>query len=242
MKLSATKHLQRQRAASAPAVKTRRKFRVVIVDENALCRRGLREILREDGRFEVIAEAHNGEDGLEAILEHKPDVAVLDIALPGISGLEVAALLKVKDGATNLVILAQQKDEKLFNRAISLGVKGYVLKKNAGNEILDCIATVARGEPYVSSVLTDFLLRRGSRVESLGRRKPGIRQLTATERRILNRIAQGKTSREIAKEYGISPRTVDSHRAHICEKLNLRGRNRLIHFALEHRDPLSHLD
>ncbi len=220
----------------------RRKFRVVIVDENTLCRRGLRELLREDGRFDIVAEADHGESGLKTILEQKPDVAVLDAALPGISGLEVAALLKANNGTTNPVILAQHKDEKLFNRAMSLGVKGYVLKKNPGNEILDCIATVAQGEPYVSSMLTDFLLRRGSRVESLGRRKPGIKQLTAAERRVLNRIAQGKTSREIAAEYGISPRTVDSHRTHICEKLNFRGRNRLLHFALEHRDALSHLD
>lgn len=228
--------------ASGTSAKAHGKFRVVIVDENPLCRRGLRDLLGEDKRFDVVAEADHGETGLKTILEEKPDVAVLDTNLPGINGLEVAALLRVKDHAINTVMLAQQKDEALFNRAISQGVKGYVLKKNAGNEILDCIATVARGEPYVSSLLTDFLLRRRSSIESLGKRKPGLGQLTTAERRILKRIAGGKTSREIAAEYGISPRTVDSHRAHICEKLGLTGSNRLLQFALEHRDALGHLE
>lgn len=243
MKQPTIKNLQRPKStASGTSAKAHGKFRVVIVDENPLCRRGLRDLLGEDKRFDVVAEADHGETGLKTILEEKPDVAVLDTNLPGINGLEVAALLRVKDHAINTVMLAQQKDEALFNRAISQGVKGYVLKKNAGNEILDCIATVARGEPYVSSLLTDFLLRRRSSIESLGKRKPGLGQLTTAERRILKRIATGKTSREIAAEYGISPRTVDSHRAHICEKLGLTGSNRLLQFALEHRDALGHLE
>ncbi|HXS68742.1 MAG TPA: response regulator transcription factor [Candidatus Polarisedimenticolia bacterium] len=218
------------------------KYRVVIADENCLSRKGLRDLLYEDGRFEVVAEASNGEGALKAIMEYKLDVAILDATLPDISGLEVAGLLKAKNKPTPLVILAAQKDEKLFNQSISLGIKGFVLKKNSAREILDCIAAVATGEVYVSSVLTDFLLRRRNNIEVLSRRKPGLGNLTASERRILKRIAQGKTSREIAVECGVSPRTVDSHRAHICEKLGLRGSNRLLQFALEHRDALSHLD
>ena len=243
MKLEMTKHSRRQKTSSADIPpRAHGKFRVAIVDENPLCRRGLRDLLGEDKRFVVVAEADNGETGLKTILEHKPDVAVLDANLPGMGGIELAALLREKNDMINTVILAQQKDEALFNRAISQGIQGYVLKKNAGNEILDCIAAVARGEPYVSSLLTDFLLRRRSSVESLRRRKPGLGHLTATERRILKRIARGKTSREIAAEYGVSPRTVDSHRAHICEKLGLTGSNRLLQFALEYRDALDHLD
>jgi DNA-binding NarL/FixJ family response regulator len=212
------------------------------LDENPLCRRGLRELLREDERFDVVAEATQGNAGLKTIFEHEPDVAVIDANLAGLNGLELTALLHAKDLKVNIVILGQEKDEKLFNQAISLGVKGYVLKKTAEREILDCIATVARGEAYISSALTDFLLRRAGRTESLEGHKPGLTQLTATERRVLNRIAHGKTSREIAAECGISPRTVDSHRSHICEKLDISGRNRLIHFAIEHRDALSHSD
>lgn len=243
LKQPAGKNPRRQKpSTSSGSVKTRRKIRIVIVDENPLCRRGLREHLRGDDRFEVVAEADQGNAGLKLIAEHKPDIAIIDVNLGGASGLELTALLRAKDVVVSTVILGQEKDEKLFNHAISLGVKGYVLKRNAGNEIIDCIATVARGEAYICPELTDFLLRRAGRTDSLERQKPGLNKLTATERRVLNRIAHGKTSREIAAECGISPRTVDSHRSHICEKLNLTGRNRLIHFAIEHRDALSHSD
>jgi DNA-binding NarL/FixJ family response regulator len=231
----------------SPGLKTstelKRKVRVVIADESTMCRRGLGELLREDGRFEILAELAHGEAAFKVVRDQKPDVAVLDAALPGINGLEFAALLeaKEKDCETKLVIFAMQKDEKLFNRAISLGIRGYVLKRQTENEILSCIAAVASGEAYVSPLLTDFLLRRRGRTDSLGKRQPGLRELTAAERRILKRIALGKTSREIAMEGSISPRTVESHRAHIREKLGLRGSNQLLQFALEHRDALSHL-
>jgi len=233
--------LQKTSSSRLPA-RTNRKYRVVIVDENPLCRKGLSELLREDGRFEVVAEGDHGETGLAIILEKKPDVAVLDVMLPGLTGLEIAALLKTKDSNIKPVILSMEKDEKFFNQAISLEIRGYVLKKNAPSEILGCILAVARGEAYISSSFTDFLLQRRSNIEALSRQKPGLSQLTAAERRILKRIAQGRTSREIAAECSISPRTVDSHRAHICEKLGLSGSNRLLQFALEHRDALGHLD
>src|ERR1051325_10264668 len=229
-----------RRRASAPA-EAKVKFSVVVGDENALCRRGLRDLLQEDDRLEIVAEADDGHAMLRMILEHKPDIAVLDAGLPGLSVLEAPALLKARGLQTGLVILTQQKDERIFNRAISLGIRGYVLKKHAANELLACIAAVAQGEAYVSPFLTDLLLRRRSRVDSLSRRQPGVTQLTPAEKRILKRIAEGKTSREIAADCGISPRTVDSHRANICEKLGLSGSNRLLQFAFEHRDALSQL-
>jgi len=243
MKPPLTKTSQRQKPATpaAPA-KIRGRFRLVVIDDNPLCRMGLRQLLREDARFDHVGEASGGEAGLRLIIDHRPHVAIVDSALADMDALEFAATLKTKYKQTNLVILAQQKDEKHFNRAISLGIKGYVLKKSAVNEILDCISAAARGEPYVCSSLTDFLLRRGSSAESLRRQTPGLSLLSAAERRILARIALGKTSREIATEFGISPRTVDSHRSHICEKLKLIGKNRLLHFALEHRDSFGPLE
>src|SRR3974390_2721506 len=99
-----------------------------------------------------------------------------------------------------------------------------------------------RGESYVSPSLTGFLLRRRSRAELLAQKRPGLEDLTVAERRILKRIADGKTTKEIATEFFISPRTVESHRANICEKLSLTGTNRLLQFALQNRDALSHLD
>jgi DNA-binding NarL/FixJ family response regulator len=231
-----------ERNSAPPPAATTKKFQVIIADENPVCRRGLRDLLGKDPRFEIVAELEDGEALFETIVEKQPDVAVLDSTLPGLNGVELAALLKASEATTNLVMIASQSDEDAFNQAINAGVKGYVLKKSSEHELLDCIATTAAGGAYVSPALTDFLLRRHSSTERLRGEQPGLIRLTFQERRIINRIAQGKTSRQIAIECGISLRTVDSHRANICEKLGLNGRHRLLQFALQHRDALNHLD
>ncbi len=217
------------------------KIRVMIVDDHPLFRQGLRQAIGGDSRFEVIGEADNGQAALEKISELRPDVAVLDVNLPGLTGLEVAATLRQKKVKVSVVILTMLKDEQAFNKALNLGIHGYVLKENAADEILNCIAAVSRNESYVSPSLTDFLLRRRSRAESLASHKPGLDDLTVAEKRILKRVASGKTTKEIAAELFISPRTVESHRANICEKLELVGANRLLQFALENRDALNQL-
>lgn len=217
------------------------KIRVMIVDDHPLFRQGLRQAIAGDSRFEVIGEADNGQIALDRILEIHPEVVVLDVNLPGLTGLEVAAALRTKKLRVSIVILTMLKDEQAFNKALNLGIHGYVLKENAAEEILNCIAAVSRNEAYVSPSLTDFLLRRRSRAESLASHKPGLDDLTVAEKRILKRVALGKTTKEIAAELFISPRTVETHRANICEKLELIGANRLLQFALENRDALNQL-
>ncbi len=218
------------------------KTRVVIVDDHPLFRQGLRHAIEGNPRFEVAAEAGRCETALDLILQEKPDVAVLDVNLPDMNGFDLVRALRRKKCTVPIVILTMLKDEQAFNTALNLKVSGYVLKDNASAEILNCIEAVANGDSYVSPSLTDFLLRRRSRAEQLARKQPGLDDLTVAERRILKRIADGKTSREIATEFFISPRTVESHRAHICEKLDLSGSNKLLHFALENRDSLKHLE
>jgi DNA-binding NarL/FixJ family response regulator len=217
------------------------KIRVMIVDDHPLFRQGLRQAIGEDSRFEVIGEADNGQTALNKIPELRPDVVVLDVNLPGVNGLEVAASLRAKKLKVSIVILTMLKDEQAFNKALNLGIHGYVLKENAAEEILNCIAAVSRNEAYVSPSLTDFLLRRRSRADSLASHKPGLDDLTVAEKRILKRVASGITTKEIAAELFISPRTVESHRANICEKLELVGAHRLLQFALENRDALNQL-
>jgi DNA-binding NarL/FixJ family response regulator len=217
------------------------KIDVVIVDDHPLFRQGLRQAVEVDTRFHLAGETDNGQAALDLIRQLQPDVAVLDLNLPGMNGLEVAAALQSKKSRTHLVVLTMLKDEAAFNKALNLGVQGYVLKENAAGEILSCIAAVARGEAYVSPSLTDFLLRRRSRGDRLAAQKPGLDDLTMAEKRILKRVAAGRTNKEIAAELFISPRTVESHRANICEKLGLTGSNRLLQFALENRDALGQL-
>src|SRR5271170_858372 len=123
---------------------------VLIVDDHPLFRSGLRQIIADDPRFELIGETGDGEAALQLIQEKKPDVAVLDVNLPGLSGLEIARQLQGKRLPTRIIILTMYKEEETFNRAMDLGVRGFVLKENAVQDILDGIAAVAQGEHYLS--------------------------------------------------------------------------------------------
>lgn len=219
----------------------RDRIKVLMVDDHPLFRQGLRQVILSDSRFELAGEADSGESALELIHERKPDIVVLDVNLPKMSGLDLAAALRQKQFAGGLVVLTMLKDEQVFNQAMNVGVGGFVLKENAAGEILNCMASVANGEPYVSPSLTSFLLRRRNRAETLATRTPSLDDLTTAERRILKAIAHKKTTKEIASELFVSPRTVESHRANISAKLSLKGSNSLLQFALENRDALDHL-
>lgn len=208
---------------------------ILMVDDHPLFRQGLRHSVETDGRFEVIGEAGDGPTALRLLEESRPDVAVLDINLPGLSGLDLAREVRAKRLPTRLVILTMHKEEDLFNLALDLGVSGFVLKENAATDIVNCLAAVAAGEHYLSPSISGYLVRRRQHASDLAKRKPGIDDLTRAERRVLKLIADQKTSREIASELFISPRTVEAHRAHISAKLELRGAHSLLRFALENR-------
>src|SRR5262245_26007822 len=122
------------------------KTRVVIVDDHPLFRQGLRQAIAGDSRFEIAGEADNGQTALDMVLERHPDVAVLDINLPRMNGLELASTLREKKSTARLVILTMLKDEQAFNKALNLGIHGFVLKENIADEILNCIAAVSRNE------------------------------------------------------------------------------------------------
>ena len=208
---------------------------VLIVDDHPLFRNGLRQVITDDPRFELAGETGDGAIALELIREKKPDVAVLDVNLPGFSGLEIAQQLQGKRSRTRLIILTMHKEEEIFNRALNLGVSGFILKENAVDEIVKAIITVAGDGHYLSSSVSSYLVRRRNREELLAAKKPGLEDLTKAERRILKLIAAKKTSREIGAELFISTRTVEAHRANIITKLELQGTHSLLQFALENR-------
>ena len=213
-------------------------IKVLMVDDHPLFRSGLRQVIVSDPRFELVAEAGDGETALRLIQEKRPDVAILDVNLPGLSGLEVARRSQGKRPPVRLIMLTMHKEEAIFNRALDFGVRGFVLKENAVEEIVKAIVAVAAGEHYLSSTISGYLVRRRSRAEALAAEKPGLDNLTKAERRILKLVAQKKTSRQIGAELFISPRTVEAHRANICSKLELRGSHSLLQFALENRSSL----
>jgi DNA-binding NarL/FixJ family response regulator len=208
---------------------------VLIVDDHPLFRSGLRQVIVDDPRFELVGDIGDGGEAWQLIQEKKPTVAVLDVNLPGLSGLEIARKLQTERLLTHVIMLTMHKDEETCNRALDFGAKGFVLKENAIEEILKAITVVAGGEHYLSSTISGYLVRRRNRAESLAAKKPGLDDLTKAERRILKLIAEKKTSREIGAELFISPRTVEAHRANICAKLELTGSHSLLQFALENR-------
>jgi DNA-binding NarL/FixJ family response regulator len=215
-----------------------RRPKILIVDDHPLFRRGLRQVIFDDRRFELVGEAADGEAALKFIQEKKPDVAVLDLKLPGLTGLEIAHKLQAAHSPTRVIILTMHNEEELINRALDSGVMGFVLKENAVEEIVNAIAAVAEGEHYFSPTVSSHLIRRRNRAESLAKENPGLDDLTRAELRILKLISMKKTSREIAAELFISPRTVEAHRANICSKLDLHGSHSLLQFALENRSLL----
>jgi DNA-binding NarL/FixJ family response regulator len=218
--------------------RSRSSVRVAIIDDHPLFRQGLRQLLEQDARYACAGEAGDGPAALELLARERPEVAVLDVNLPGFTGLEVARRVQERRLPTRLVVLTMCNDEETFNRAMDLGVLGYVLKENAVAEVLESICAVAHGRHYLSPSISGYLLRRHERAGALATQRPGLEDLTKAERRILGLIALNKTSREIAAELFVSPRTVETHRANICAKLGLRGSHRLLQFALENRSAL----
>lgn len=210
---------------------------IIIADDHPIFRQGLKQLIEKYPGFRVVAEAEDGESALNLITTHAPRIAVLDLNMPKIDGFAVAQRARQMKLAVSIVILTMHKDELHFNEAINLGVQGYLIKDSAATEVIDCLKAVISGREYFSPVLSSFLLtrRRGAvQTEKL----PGVGDLTATERRVLLLLAELKTTKEIAAELGVSPRTIDNHRAHICSKLNLQGSHALTRFALQHKNEL----
>jgi len=213
-------------------------IRLVIADDHPLLRQGLRQVIESDSRLQVLAEAGEGKTALERIEALRPDVAVLDIEMPELTGFDLLRAIRAKKLAVEVVFLTMYKDEDMFNEALDLGAKGYVLKDSAITDIVGCIRAVAAGRHYISPAISSFLVSRNTRSAELVKQKPSLNDLTPTERRILRLIAEKKTSKEIAAELFISHRTVENHRSNICQKLDLQGSHSLIKFAFDHKSQL----
>lgn len=213
-------------------------IRIVIADDHPIYREGLRRVIERDTALRVLAEASDGEEALTHIATLQPDIAVLDLDMPKCDGFQVVRRLQEQRQPVAAIFLTMHKDEDAFNEALNLGVRGYVLKDSAVADIVRGIRAVAEGEDFISPQLSSYLLRRARRNTELIERKPSLNDLTPAERRVLSLVAEHKTSKEIAAELFISPRTVDHHRANICAKLDLHGINALLKFAIAQQGKL----
>jgi DNA-binding NarL/FixJ family response regulator len=213
-------------------------LRIVIADDHPIVRRGLCDVIASDAGLRLVGEAGNGEEALRLIEDLRPNVAILDVHMPGLDGLQVARKL-VSDGCpVKLVLLTMHEDEDMLNAALNLGISAYVLKENAVEDLVRAVRTVAGGGTFISAKLSGLLLRRRAQAEALGREKPGLAALTPTERRILKLIAADKTSKEIADLLGCSVRTIDTHRQNMSIKLELSGSHSLLKFAYDNKSAL----
>jgi DNA-binding NarL/FixJ family response regulator len=213
-------------------------IKVLIADDHPIFRAGLRQVIESDPQITVVAEAQDGQTALELLAHCNATVAVLDVDMPHHDGFAVTRAIREQGMAVAVIFLTMHKDERFLNAALDLGVKGYLIKESATGDVALCIKTVAGGGEYVSPQLTGFLLNRSRRAAALNQTRPGIASLTPTERRILQMVAEYKTSREIANLLCLSVRTIEFHRAKISEKLALRGTHALTKFAVEHRSEL----
>src|SRR6185503_19717108 len=215
------------------------KLRIVIADDHPVFRRGLRDIICADSGFAIVGEAGDGEEALEIITALQPAIAILDVAMPKLDGLTLSRKLAAEEPATRVILVTMFREQKLFTQALEAGVKGYVLKDSAATDIISCIKAVAAGQNYASPELTTFLVNQVRQADANGSPVSDLASLTNTELRILSLLADYKTSKEIAQDLSISPRTVDTHRNNICQKLDVHGSHALMRFALAHKDQLS---
>jgi DNA-binding NarL/FixJ family response regulator len=207
-------------------------IRVLVADDHAIVRTGIRHVLESEPGFEVVGEASTGAEALELAASHHPDVAVLDISMPGQSGLQVAAELRTRSPETRVLILSMHDNTEYVMESLRAGAHGYLLKDSAAMELRGAIRAVQRGESFFSPAIAGRLsaVVRGDPGESAAR---SLAPLTARERQVLVGVAQGHTNREIALQLGISHRTVESHRENLMKKLGVRTVAGLTRLALE---------
>jgi two-component system, NarL family, response regulator NreC len=205
-------------------------IRVLIVDDHAVVRSGLRRVLDAEDDIEAVAEAPSAERAVFEALEHRPDVVLMDVVMPGKSGIEGMPALLQAVPDVKVLVLSMQDDPRYVHEAFEAGASGYVLKEAADTDVVGAVRAVAAGERYVHPALGARLVA----AEAAERRRAEEDPLSEREREVLRLLALGHTNQEIAGLLYISVRTAETHRAHIMQKLGLSNRAELVRYALEH--------
>ncbi|MGV8050776.1 MAG: response regulator [Anaerolineaceae bacterium] len=205
-------------------------IKVLLVDDHHIVRAGLRRIVEESGTMQVIAEASDGKDAVKKILEKSPDVAVIDILMPGMDGLEVVRQVQNYRPDLPIIMLTMHDEEQYVVRALEAGAMGYITKKSAPEQLVNAIEKVYMGKRYLPDEISELLALRLARGV---RGKTPLDSLSTRELQVLKCLALGQTNREISNAYNISIKTVDTYRLRVLKKLSLRNNADISRFAIQ---------
>jgi DNA-binding NarL/FixJ family response regulator len=201
-------------------------MRILIADDHGIVRSGVKLLLDRQPDMEVVAEADDGVDALEQAVRLKPDVAVLDVSMPRMTGLQATHEIKRQSPQTQILILSMHDDERYLFEALRAGASGYVLKRAADKDLVDAIRAASRGEPFLTSAAQQTLIR------DFLERDEQPTELTPREQEVVKLIAEAHTNKEIAEILHLSEKTVESHRGRVLQKLGMRDRVELVRYAI----------
>lgn len=201
-------------------------IRLVLADDHAIFREGLAHLLASDPEIQLVGEAGRGDDALEMIRDQQPDIAILDISMPGLNGIDVSRQIAVEDLPTRVVLLTMHDDPTLVREAEEAGVAGFVVKDNTASDLIGAVRKVADGGEFFSAAV----LEKVRELESLSAEPT---TLSPREREVLQSIALGRTNKEIARDLDISPKTVDTHRTRLMRKLSVHTTADLVRYAVK---------
>jgi DNA-binding NarL/FixJ family response regulator len=205
--------------------------RILVADDHGVVRRGLRALLESKRGWKICGEAANGREAVERARRLKPDVAILDIGMPGLNGVEAARQIRKVSPKTEILILSAHGSEKLVLEVLEAGARGYVVKEEADESLMVAVDALLRHVPFLTARIAKLIARekRG------GLSKAPKGRLTSREREIAQLLAEGKTNKEVAAALGISAKTVETHRANIMLKLNIHSITDLVHYAIRNK-------
>jgi DNA-binding NarL/FixJ family response regulator len=202
--------------------------RLLIADDHGVVRGGLRLLLERQGDMEVVAEAADGAQAVELALAHRPDLCILDVQMPKLTGLQATREIRAQLPDMTVLILSMHDDERYLFEALKAGAGGYVLKAQADTDLVDAVRAVRRGEPFLTSAAQRSLVREWIADDAAGPAEP----LTPREQEVLKLIAEAHTNREIGEILHLSAKTVESHRGNLLRKLGMRDRVELVRYAI----------
>jgi DNA-binding NarL/FixJ family response regulator len=204
--------------------------RIVLADDHRLVREGLRRLLEENERYRVVGEASTGDEAVALATAEHPDVVVMDLTMPGISGIEATRRICGDRSGAKVLVLSMHGNRSYVEEVFKAGASGYVLKDAAASDLIEAIEAVCEGETFLSPSITQQVVDALSRPDELGERS--LSTLTDREREVLTLIAEGLSSKEIGERLGVSLKTVESHRANLMDKLDIHKVSALVRFAI----------